>query len=143
MVFYKKQTPEGNLDKYGKPLKFSRDLESDWTIKNNIAHFALKEHASVDVKQGFVLATEITPASHHDSPYLPLCFASSCHTKDPIKNARTLLFLNKMETEYYQIPFIWYHIEPISSLNAIAVLCNSSVWGMYFSTFFSPGEEYK
>jgi len=29
----KKQTPEGKVDKNGKPLKFSRDLESDWTVK--------------------------------------------------------------------------------------------------------------
>ncbi len=76
----KKQMPEGKVDKNGNNLKFSRDLESDWTVKNDTAHFGLKEHASVDVQHGFVLATEITPASHHDSPYLPLCVAGSCHT---------------------------------------------------------------
>jgi len=81
----KRETPEGKVDKNGKPLKFSRDLESDWTIKNDVALFGLKEHVSVDVRQGFVLATEITPASHHDSPYLPLCVAGSCHTVEPIK----------------------------------------------------------
>jgi IS5 family transposase len=81
----KKQTPEGKLDKKGKTLKFSRDLESDWTVKNGVSLFGLKEHASVDTRYGFVLATEITPASHHDSPYLPLCVAGSCHTKEPIK----------------------------------------------------------
>jgi IS5 family transposase len=31
------------------------------------------------------LATELTPASHHDSPYLPYCVAASCHTEEPIK----------------------------------------------------------
>jgi len=104
----KRETPEGKLDKNGKPLKYSRDVESDWTIKNDVAHFGLKEHASVDVKQGFVLATEITPASHHDSPYLPLCVAGSCHTKEPIKKVfadkgyfgkpnREFLSLNKIE----------------------------------------------
>ena len=104
----KKQTPEGKLNKNGKPLKFSRDLESDWTVKNNIPHFGLKEHASVDVKYGFVLATELTPASHHDSPYLPLCVAYSCHTKEPIKKVfadkgyfgkpnREFLSMNKIE----------------------------------------------
>jgi IS5 family transposase len=82
-----RETPKGNLDKTGKPLKFSRDMESDWTVKNNIPHYGLKEHASVDARYGFVLATEITPASFHDSPYLPLCVASSCHTKNPIKKA--------------------------------------------------------
>jgi IS5 family transposase len=39
----------------------------------------------VDTRYGFVLSTEMTPASHHDSPYLPLCVAGSCHTKEPIK----------------------------------------------------------
>ena len=66
-------------------MKFSRDLDSDWTIKNDSPHFVLKEHAAVDINHGFVLATEMTPASHHDSPYLPLCVAGSCHTKNPIK----------------------------------------------------------
>ena len=81
----KKQTPEGKLDKNSNVLKFSRDLESDWTVKNEIAHFGLKEHASVDTRYGFVLSTEMTPASHHDSPYLPLCVAYSFHTEESIK----------------------------------------------------------
>ena len=81
----KRKTPAGKLNKKGKPLKFSRDLESDWTVKNDKPHYGLKEHASVDTCYGFVLATEITPASHHDSPYLPLCVAGSCHTKEPVK----------------------------------------------------------
>jgi len=66
-----------------------------------------KEHASVDVHHGFVLATEITPASFHDSPFLPLCVAGSCHTQNPIKkvyadkgyfgkNNREFLHLNKI-----------------------------------------------
>ncbi len=104
----KKQTPEGKLDKNGNLLKFSRDLESDWTVKNEVPHFGLKEHASVDTRYGFVLATEMTPASHHDSPYLPLCVAGSCHTKEPIKKVfadkgyfgkpnRAFLALNKIE----------------------------------------------
>lgn len=104
----KRQTPDGKVDKNGKPLKFSRDLESDWTVKNEVPHFGFKEHASVDVKQGFVLATEMTPASHHDSPYLPLCVARSCHTKEPIKKVfadkgyigkpnREFLAMNKIE----------------------------------------------
>jgi IS5 family transposase len=31
------------LDKNGKPKKFSRDLESDWTVKNDAPHFGIKE----------------------------------------------------------------------------------------------------
>jgi IS5 family transposase len=103
----KRETPEGKLDKNGNILKFSRDLESDWTVKNDKPHFGLKEHASVDTRYGFVLATEMTPASHHDSPCLPLCVAGSCHTDKPIKkvyadkgyfgkNNREFLHLNKI-----------------------------------------------
>jgi IS5 family transposase len=103
----KRDTPEGKLDKNGNILKFSRDLESDWTVKNDKPHFGLKEHASVDTRYGFVLATEITPASFHDSPFLPLCVAGSCHTDNPIKkvyadkgyfgkNNRDFLNLNKI-----------------------------------------------
>ena len=104
----KRETPAGKLNKKGNPLKFSRDLESDCTVKNDKPHFGLKEHASVDTRYGFVLATEITPASHHDSPYLPLCVAGSCHTKESIKKVyadkgyfgkpnRDFLALNKFE----------------------------------------------
>jgi len=81
----KRDKPEGKLDKNGNVLKFSRDLESDWTIQNDVPHYGLKEHASVDVNSGFVLATTFTPASDHDSKYLPYLAIASCHTKDPIK----------------------------------------------------------
>ncbi len=77
------------MDKLGKPMRSSRDLDSNWTVKNNKPHFGLKKHASVDTRYGFVLATEMTPASFHDSPYLPLCVAGSCHTKHPIKKYNT------------------------------------------------------
>jgi IS5 family transposase len=81
----KRDTPKGKLDKNGNPLKFSRDVESDWTVKNDEPHYGLKEHASVDVNSGFVLATTLTPASVHDTKYLPYLTVASCHTKDPIK----------------------------------------------------------
>jgi len=81
----KRDTPEGTVDKNGNPLKYSRDLESDWTIKNDTPHYGLKEHASVDVHSGFILATTLTPASEHDSKYLPYLTIASCHTNDPIE----------------------------------------------------------
>jgi len=59
----KRDTPEGKVDKHGTPVKFMRDIESDWTIKNEKAHYGLKEHAAVDVESGFILATTLTPAS--------------------------------------------------------------------------------
>ena len=79
------KTREGKIDKNGKPLKFSRDLESDWVVQNDIAHFGLKEHASVDVDNGFILATTITPASHHDSQYLSYCTIYSLHTEQNLE----------------------------------------------------------
>jgi IS5 family transposase len=81
----KRDKPEGKLDKNGNALKFSRDLESDWTVKNDKPHYGLKEHASVDVGNGFILATTMTPASVHDTNYLPYMAIVSCHTNEPIK----------------------------------------------------------
>lgn len=80
----KRDADEGNADKDGKVLKFSRDMESDWTIKNDKPHYGLKEHVSVDIENGFVLATTLTPSSVHDSKYLPYLTLASCHTEDPI-----------------------------------------------------------
>ena len=38
----KLDTPEGKLDINGNPKKFSKDSDSDWTIKNNKPHYGLK-----------------------------------------------------------------------------------------------------
>lgn len=59
----KRDAPEGKVDKNDNPLKFSMDLESEWTIKNDNPHYGLKEPASVDVHSGFILATTLTSAS--------------------------------------------------------------------------------
>jgi IS5 family transposase len=75
----KHNSPEGKLDKNGNPRKFTRDLDSDWTIKNDEAHFGLKEHTSVDTRNGFILATTLSPSSHHDSKYLPYVIIYSMH----------------------------------------------------------------
>lgn len=81
----KRNSGDGKVDKNGNVLKFSRDIESDWTIKNDKPHYGLKEHASVDVNNGFILATTLTPASEHDSKYLPYLALASCHTEEPIE----------------------------------------------------------
>ena len=81
----KHNTPEGKLDKNGKPLKFSRDLDSDWVVQKDTPHYGLKEHASVDTNHGFVLATTMTPASVNDTNYLPYCTVYSRHTKQSIE----------------------------------------------------------
>ncbi|PKN34744.1 MAG: hypothetical protein CVU61_06775 [Deltaproteobacteria bacterium HGW-Deltaproteobacteria-19] len=64
-------TPEGKRDRKGNALKFSRDVDSDWTVRYGVPHFGMKEHASVDVRHGFILASDMTPASVHDSQHLP------------------------------------------------------------------------
>ena len=81
----KKNTPEGKLDKNGKPLKFSRDPDSNWVVKNDKLHYGLKEHASVDINHGFILATTLTPSSVNDTNYLSYCTVYSRHTKQPIE----------------------------------------------------------
>ena len=81
----KLNTPEGRLDKNGKPIKFHRDLDSDWVVQKEIIHYGLKEHASVDTNPGFVLATTMTPSSINDTNYLPYCTIFSRHTKQKIE----------------------------------------------------------
>ena len=81
----KHNTPDGKLDKNGNPLKFCRDLESNWVVQKDTPHYGLKEHASVDTNHGFVLATTMTPASVNDTNYLPYCTVYSRHTKQSIE----------------------------------------------------------
>jgi IS5 family transposase len=59
-LIQKAETPEGKLDKNGNKKKYTRDLESDWTVKNKKPHSGLKEHAAVDTKNGFILSTYLT-----------------------------------------------------------------------------------
>ena len=62
----------------------------------------------MDVNNGFILATTMTPASVHDTNYLPYLVIASCHTKDPIEKVyadkgyygepnRSFLHLNEIE----------------------------------------------
>ena len=78
-------SPEGQLDKNGVPKKFNRDIESDWNAMKDDPLFGLKEHAAVDVNNGFILATTMSPASVNDTIYLPYCTVYSMHTKQPIE----------------------------------------------------------
>ncbi len=80
----KKRTAEGKLDKNGNPAKFSRDIESNWAIKNKKAYYGLKEHTSVDAKYGFVLTTVLSKASVNDTNYLTYCTIYSLHTSHPL-----------------------------------------------------------
>ena len=55
-------------------------MESDWTVKNDKPHYGLKEHASVDIYHGLILATTLTSSSVNDTTYLPYCTLYSRHT---------------------------------------------------------------
>jgi IS5 family transposase len=63
------------------PVKFSRDMESDWTVKNDVPHYGMKEHASIDVKSGLVLTTVLSRASEHDTNYFQYVVIKSLHTR--------------------------------------------------------------
>lgn len=84
-LIQKTETPEGKLDKNGNKKKYTRDLESNWTVKNKKSHLGLKEHAAVDTKNGFILSTYLTPSSQNDSIHLPMVIISSMHTKNKIQ----------------------------------------------------------
>jgi len=81
----KHNPPEGKRDTNGNPLKFHRDLDSDWVVQKDTPHYGLKEHTAVDVNHGFILATTLTPASVNDTNYLSYCTVYSRHTKQPIE----------------------------------------------------------
>ena len=83
-LIQKAETPEGKLDKNSDKKKYSRDLDSDWTVKNDKPHFGLKEHTAVDTENGFILSTYMTPSSQNDSIHLPMVVISSMHTNDKI-----------------------------------------------------------
>jgi len=78
-------SPEGKLDKNGKPKKYSRDLDSDWVVQKDKPHYGLKEHAAVDVNHGFILATTMTPSSVNNTNLHQYCTVYSRHTKQPIE----------------------------------------------------------
>lgn len=81
----KSNTPEGKLDKNGNIKKFNRDMDSNWIVKNDKPHYGLKEHSSVDIDHGFILAATLTPASVNDTNYLSYCTIYSRHTKQPVE----------------------------------------------------------
>lgn len=64
-----------------KAMRFQRDLESAWTVKNNKPLFGMKEHASIDVESGLVLSTHMTKASEHDTKYFSYVVMKGIHGK--------------------------------------------------------------
>jgi transposase, IS5 family len=62
-------------------MRFQRDLDSDWTVKNNKPVFGMKEHASVDVQSGLALSSCISKASEHDTKYFSYTVTKGIHGK--------------------------------------------------------------
>ena len=60
-------------------MRFQRDLDSDWTVKNNKPVFGMKEHASIDVESGLVLSTCVSKASEHDTKYFSYVVTKGIH----------------------------------------------------------------
>ncbi len=75
------QRQQEKKDGKDKPMKFSRDLESDWTVKNDVPVYGMKEHASIDVGSGLVLTTVLSRASKHDTNYFQYVVIKSMHTR--------------------------------------------------------------
>lgn len=65
----KRETAEGNLDRKGKPLKFKSDIDSNWTVRDEVPFYGMKEHAAIDVESGLILSTYMSKASEHDTNY--------------------------------------------------------------------------
>jgi len=59
---YKHNTPEGKLEKNGNPLKFHRDLDSDWVVQKDMLHYGLKESASGGSIHSTALFWQLPPA---------------------------------------------------------------------------------
>lgn len=102
-----RETEEGKKDKKGQPLKFKRDIDSDWTKKDEQPFYGMKEHASIDIKSGLVLSTMTSKASEHDTGYFQIIAVKGIHGKKlppkiyadkayPSEINRSFLSLNKI-----------------------------------------------
>ena len=62
-------------------MRFQRDCDSTWTVKNKQPVFGMKEHACVDVESGLVLSTCVSRASEHDTTYFSYVVTKGIHGK--------------------------------------------------------------
>jgi IS5 family transposase len=68
-------------DKSKEPMKFGRDLESDWTKRKEVLFHGMKEHASIDVNSGLLMSILLSKASEHDTNYFQYVVIKGIHTK--------------------------------------------------------------
>lgn len=62
-------------------MRFQRDLDSDWTVKNDKPVFGMREHAFIDVESGLVLSTCVSRASEHDTKHFQYTVVKGIHGK--------------------------------------------------------------
>jgi IS5 family transposase len=60
-------------------MRFQRDIDSDWILKNKVSNFGMKEHAAVDIESGPVLSSNVSRASKHDTNYFQYVVVKSIH----------------------------------------------------------------
>ncbi len=77
----KQEREQRKQDITKKPMKFGRDLESDWTKRKEVPFYGMKEHASVDVKSDLVMSTLLSKASEHDTNYFSYVVIKGIHTR--------------------------------------------------------------
>jgi transposase, IS5 family len=77
----KQEREQREFDTTKRPLKFCRDLESDWTKRKEVPFYGMKEHASLDVNSGLVRSTLLSKASEHDTNYFQYTVIKGIHTK--------------------------------------------------------------
>ncbi len=87
-------------------MRFQRDLDSDWTVKNNKPVFDIKEHMAVDVESGLVLSICVSNASEHNTKNFSYTVTKGLHGRKPHNNvyADKRTVLNSTEIFWHQ----WY-----------------------------------
>lgn len=75
-------TSKKRLDTKGKSLKYARDLDSNWSVRNNEPIFGMKEHTSIDATSSFVLSTCMSKASEYDYNYFQYIVTTGINGRD-------------------------------------------------------------
>jgi IS5 family transposase len=64
----KKELEEtGKVEEWNEPKSRQKDVDADWTKKNDKSYFGYKNHICVDVENKFIRKYEVSKASLHDS----------------------------------------------------------------------------
>lgn len=107
-----------------------KDIDADWTKKNNQSHFGYKKHIKADSKSKLITNFEVTPASVHDSQVLeelmenidigqPIYGDSAYYSKEIIESLKENGFKPKiLEKGYRNKPLTEKQIERNKKLSS-------------------------